>query len=381
MTFMTYDAIAEAMNAARFVADNAENTGEADEMARSLNAMVRAGAFGIWRRDGDGNPTVTAREAFEVLEIYAAADLSAGFVLSQHPMFVETALNGGGEALLNVVAHLVRGAEPTAVGFSDIRRGKSPRVSWDGGDLVLDGHLSRVSGSPWVEWLLVGAVDGTGPRDEVLFAFVELSRGHGRVHFGPREDAAGLTAADTRPAELDQVRVPRTHVIRRGAHRAWLQQDCARIVNAKPFTYGYGTRLLSLIRGAGAVDAADTLGSRLRANRSEALALAESAAGNEREAERTMAERLLLRLRGYGLLREIADAYAAAYDGSPEALPWSPRHVKKTVRVLELPATNRYIQKQAAAFFAGERAYEKDFPPFDVSAALADARVASRVAS
>jgi alkylation response protein AidB-like acyl-CoA dehydrogenase len=55
-----------------------------------------------------------------------------------------------------------------------------------------------------------------GPVDEVVFAFVELTPTNQRkITWGPREDAAGLTGADTRPVEFDALQVPLTHVIGR----------------------------------------------------------------------------------------------------------------------------------------------------------------------
>lgn len=370
---MAVDPVGDARRAVgEVIAGNAHLTDDPEVMAASLRSVVEAGSFGLWQRDPGGRPAASAVDAFAVLETYAEADLSAAFVLSQHPMFVETVLGGGSAELADDVAPLISGREPSAVAFSDIRRGVSPRVSYRGQDLVLDGGVSRVSGIRWATWLQVGAIDRNGPEDEVVFAFVELTPANRqKIVLGPREEAAGLTGADTRPALFDDLRVPLTHVVGRQPHLKWLVVDNCRIANSKPFLYGYGRRLITLLRAAGAAAVADPLEQRLEHNRAEALDL-QCAAGLDR-----VGERLRLRLEGFGILRRLATAYEEVHAHRPQSLPWSADLVTRTVRILEFPATNRFIQEQARRFFAGEMSGPLDFPPFDPQALLRMARTTS----
>ncbi|MEO3890673.1 acyl-CoA dehydrogenase family protein [Nonomuraea sp. B5E05] len=346
------------------VAANAGDSCDPDVMARSLGAMVDAGAFGAWLPREDRQPGTPEVDGFATIERYAECDLAAAFVLSQHPMFVETALRSGNDVLVADVAPLVRGEGISAVGFSDMRRGRSPEVLVRNGEVVLTGSVSRISGTPWASWLLVGAIDRSGSTDEVIFAFIELDRGNkSKIAYSPREEAAGLTASDTRTAVLDGVRVPLSHVTGRRPLLAWLADDHKRIVNVKPFHYGYGRRLLTLIEGFGDGATARRLRLSLERNRAEALKL-QAAVGTRRSRER-----MVLRLRCYAILREIAEAYAGCH-GATAGAP-SPDLVARTVRILEFPATNRYIQQQAALFFSDPRWRAEEMPEFDASEMLA----------
>ncbi|NRQ33096.1 acyl-CoA/acyl-ACP dehydrogenase [Nonomuraea sp. NN258] len=352
------------LEAMSVVAANAGESHDPEVMTRSLRAMVGAGAFGAWLPREARPPGAVEIDGFVTIERYAECDLAAAFVLSQHPMFVETALRSGSDALLADVAPLVRGAGISAVGFSDMRRGRSPEVLARAGEIVLTGSVSRVSGTPWASWLLVGAIDRSRGADEVIFAFIELDdAARGRISYGPREDAAGLTASDTRTVTLDGVRVPLSHVTGRRPLLEWLADDHRRIVNVKPFHYGYGRRLLSLIEGFGDAGTARRLRLRLDRNRAEALEL-QAASGPRRSRER-----LVLRLRGYAVLREIAGAYARAHVAA-EGVP-SPDLVTRTVRILEFPATNRYIQRQAELFFADPGQPAAEMPAFNPAEMLA----------
>jgi alkylation response protein AidB-like acyl-CoA dehydrogenase len=315
-----------------------------------LDALAKAGVFGVSAPADAGGSEASARVSRRVQELLAGADLSTWFVQAQHHVLVRMLAATGRRPEL--LAELAAGRTVAGIAFSHLRRhpARVLAAAPDGKGWRLDGRAPWYTGWGLNDVALVGALTTD---DRVVFVLADPCEGPG-LHAGPPVRTAALTAATTVTLAFEGHRVAPDEVVVVQPFAEWAAADTLFTANAPPAVFGLAESSVRLLGDQGrrrredaAVSAARALARRLGDVRARAYRLLD-----EVPPAQAVEERLALRAQASRLAVDAATALVSAGAGGAMTLTSPAQRKAREALFLLVQAQTAQVRAQTLRTFA-----------------------------
>lgn len=297
--------------------------------AEQLQAVAATGALSLPFPTELGGLAADADAIRQSTELLAGACANTWFAVAQHRTPTTWVIQSSNTALTDKWSEpLVRATSLSSISFSHLRRPQQKltiRRVTDG--YVLDGSVDWVTNWPLSAVCLVQALlvndAHSGPDEELVASVLIEPQQAAGITAGPPRPLAAMNGTHSWPVTFDRVLVSPDALVAITPKPVWLTRANQAADDAHPAVFGIAQAAINDLSELGEVTgqrpiqrAADQFATELEDLRGQSYALADQAAGDPQEGERTRGQRLRLRAAAFGFGMRVASAQVAATGGA-----------------------------------------------------------------